>query len=149
MHVRTTVATLLLQEFRRRGLNLIGFTFDGDTRLRAALYELFRDATNGAPAGSTITVDHPIMELFAVHPHADRQMALLAFSDWLHIVFRLRRQLLDAGRRLEIAGMLVSVYALKQMANKQKYRLSKADMDFANKQCYEGILTQMSQLSLA
>ncbi|DBA94583.1 TPA: hypothetical protein ACH3X1_002166 [Trebouxia sp. C0004] len=66
---------------RRRGLNLIGFTFDGDARLRMSLHEMFRDATVGAPVGSTISISHPIIELFAVHPHPDRQMALLAFSD--------------------------------------------------------------------
>ncbi|DBA96163.1 TPA: hypothetical protein ACH3X1_015645 [Trebouxia sp. C0004] len=78
----------MVPAFRRRGLNLIGFTFDGDARLRMSLYEMFRDATVAAPVGSTITISHPIIELFAVHPHPDRQMALLAFSDWLHIAFR-------------------------------------------------------------
>ncbi|DBA89350.1 TPA: hypothetical protein ACH3X1_004144 [Trebouxia sp. C0004] len=135
-----TIWRWIIQAFRRRGLNLIGFTFDGDARLRMSLYEMFRDATVGAPVGSTITISHPIIELFAVHPHPDRQMALLAFSDWLHIVFRLRRQMLEPARRLDIGGMLISLIPLKHMANKQKYRVSKSAMDFADKQCYEGAL---------
>ena len=120
-------------------MNLIGFTFDGDARLRLALYEWFRDSSDKAPDGSTITVSHKIIELFAVHPHPDKMMALLAFSDWLHIVFRLRRQMLEPGRRLEIGGLLVRLFLLKQMANMKKYRISKKDMDFADKQCYEGM----------
>ena len=118
-------------------MNLIGFTFDGDARLRYT--SGFGDSSDKAPDGSTITVSHKIIELFAVHPHPDKMMALLAFSDWLHIVFRLRRQMLEPGRRLEIGGLLVSLFLLKQMANMKKYRISKKDMDFADKQCYEGM----------
>ena len=110
-----------------------------------SLYEMFGDATVGVPIGSTITVSHPIIELFAVHPHPDN--ALLAFSDWLHIVFRLRRQMLEPGRRLDIGGQLISLLPLKHMANKKKYKVSKSAMDFADKQCYEGMLLQSCQLA--
>lgn len=127
-----------MQEFRRRGLRLIGFSFDGDSRLRRAMYDLLRDATIGAPVESMIKIDHPIMELHAVHPFRDKQMAIMCFSDWLHIVFRLRRQMLESGRRLDIGGMLVTLQPLRQMASNQIYRVSKSDMDFANKQCFEG-----------
>lgn len=83
-------------------------------------------------------IAHPIMEIHAVHPHPDKQMAIIGFSDWLHIVFRLRRQLLEPGRRLEIGGMFMTLQPLKKMASQTKYKVSKSDMDFANKQCFEG-----------
>ena len=102
------------------------------------MYDWFRDAIEGAPPNSMITIDHPIMELHAVHPHPSREMALLCFCDWLHIVFRLRRQMLEPKRRLDIGEMLVTLQPLRQMTDKQQYRLSKADMDFADKQCFEG-----------
>ena len=85
----------------------MGFSFDGDNRLCRAMYDLFRDATSGAPAEALLRVNHSIMELYAVHPHPDKQMAITCFSDWLHIVFRLRRQMLEPGCRLDIGGMLV------------------------------------------
>ena len=127
-----------LQEFRRRGLNLVGFSFDGDTPLRRAMYDWFRDATDGAPPNSLIQVNHKIMELYAVHPHPGRQMAILCFCDWLHIVFRLRRQMLEPKRHLDIGELLITLTPLRQMARKKEYRLSLTDMDFANKQCFEG-----------
>lgn len=82
------------------------------------MYDLFRDATSGAPAEALLTVNHSIMELYAV---PDRQMVITCFSDWLHIVFRIRRQMLELGRRLDTGGMLVTLQSLKQMAIKQRY----------------------------
>ena len=65
-------------------------------------------------------------------------MAVVCLSDWLHIVFRLRRQMLEPTRRLDIGGLLVTVVPLQSMADSKLYRLSKLDMDFADKQCFEG-----------
>ena len=95
----------MLQEFKRRGLKFVGFSFDGNTRLRQVLFALMRDATLAAPTGSTFTLAHDLIELHGVYLYPDCAMPLMAFSDWLHIVFRLRRQLLEPARRLEIGGL--------------------------------------------
>lgn len=126
-----------LQELRHRGLNLVGFSFNGDNRLGRAFYDPVRDAASGAPAEALLRVNHSVVTLYAV---PDRQMVIKCFCDWLHIVFRLRRR---PGRRLDIGGMLIKLQPLQQMASKQQYWVSKSDIDFrfskfANKQCFEG-----------
>ena len=105
------------------------------------LFTLLRDATLAAPTGSAFTLAHDMLELHGVYPYPDSRMPLMAYSDWLHIVFRLHRQLLELARRLEIGGLFLTLKPLKEMALAEKYALSLSHMDFGDKQCFEGKLT--------
>lgn len=127
-----------MQEFRLNGLTVIGSSFDGDARARSLLMLCLRDANEGAPPEAVRKLEHPLVELHAVYPHPGRETILLFFPDWLHIVFRLRRQMLEAKRRLDIGGMLVTLLPLTELARDSSHPLSTSALDFADKQNFEG-----------
>ena len=62
----------------------------------------------------------------------------MSTMDWLHIIWRLRRQLLDANRRLDFGGLIISHVEL--VKNKDALDLNDSDLDPANKQSYIGAL---------
>ncbi len=52
------------------------------------------------------------------------------------IIFRLRRQMLELARCLDMGAVLVNITPIKRMALMLKYNVSRSDMDFSNKQCF-------------
>ena len=63
---------------------------------------------------------------------------IMSTMDWLHIIWRQRRQLLDANRRLDFGGLIISHVDL--IKNKDALDLNDSDLDPANKQSYIGAL---------
>ncbi|DBA98326.1 TPA: hypothetical protein ACH3X1_001244 [Trebouxia sp. C0004] len=116
--------------FDLRKLNFVGFSFDGDGRLRLSKKKVFMRCTLDLPDAATVTINHPLMQMRAVHPFKDRRMSLLPFSDWLHIGFRFRTQWLNPNRNWEIGGVVAVDSHLKQ----KDFKVTNADLNYRNSQ---------------
>lgn len=86
------------------------------------------------PDAATITINHPLIQMRAVHSFKDRRMSLLPFTDWLHIGFRFRTQWLNPNRNWEIGGVVAVTSHLRQKG----FKVTNADLDYRNKQSYGG-----------
>lgn len=127
-----------MQDFRERGLRLIGHTFDGEPRMRKVALTVFGPPPDAA-AESGLRLEHPLIQTAAIRvsaPGSTEGMGILAIGDWLHICWRLRNLGLDPKRRLDIGGALVELEGLDMF--KAELNLSSDDLDPSNKQSYIG-----------
>lgn len=124
-----------MHEVDIRKLNCVVHTFDGDNRLRASWKFFFMRCTENMPDQASITVEHPLMQIRAVHPFKDKRLCLLPCSDWLHIGFRFRVQWLIPRKKWDIGGLScpISPFRAKGM------QISDADLDHRNKQSFGGM----------
>ena len=86
-----------------QGVQLVGHSGDGASPFRStSLLYMLRKAhpTEHAilPTMNAITFNHPLVQL--ILPCMNNDHPIFAAPDWLHILFRLRRQFLDPKRRL-------------------------------------------------
>lgn len=65
-------------------------------------------------------------------------MHVLAFIDWLHVAWRIRTQFLSPLKRLDFGGFLINPGIVRQL--KGELGLNDDDLNFSNKQSYEGAL---------
>lgn len=126
-----------VQECADRGLVLVSHTFDGNSRLRKVTLDYFLRAANAkdAPAGATEGIDHPLIQMKAVHSVPGSSLWVMPFSNWLHQGFRLRTQLLHAKKTWSIGNMIITPSHLSKRAHAS---ISAADLDHSNKQSFEG-----------
>ncbi|GAX84874.1 hypothetical protein CEUSTIGMA_g12295.t1 [Chlamydomonas eustigma] len=148
------------QEFQSRGIKLVGHTHDGDRRLVNLGHELCRLAPIENAAQQTlpttiscappptslvprrpapITLDHAIItyQIFYQNAGPCSFIPIMDIIDWLHTGWRIKNQLLQPTRRLDLGGLLISPSYLYK--NKELLGLSDADLDPSNKQDMRGM----------
>ncbi|KAK9841255.1 hypothetical protein WJX74_002633 [Apatococcus lobatus] len=124
------------------GVKLLGHCSDGDARLRRADLHLLHWRMDGLDA---LSIEHALVQLAA--PKVDMSMAApfcfkIATQDWLHIVWRLRVQLLQARRSLQIGSLLISATALTRLQKQCKagVKLLYSDLNSKDKQNLDACL---------
>lgn len=86
-----------------------------------------------------IEIDHPllILKLYDQAGDVSKPFFIMDICDWLHVAWRIKQQLLQPSRQLDIGGLLISPSFLKKAM--YQLGLTDADLDPANKQDLAGM----------
>jgi hypothetical protein len=129
-----------------KGINMVGHSGDGAAPFRSATLKHLLRAAATTPKDKCIRVPHFLVQL--VLPNITFRNAvprpLVIAPDFLHIMFRLRRQFLDPKRILVLFRLVCSPVKLITYENLKgelsSLGLRAGDMDFHDKQNFEGCL---------
>ena len=125
-------------EFEKNDLLTIGHVSDGDARLRAADFFLMRELGNGKGAGEWLErrhsgLDHALLNFLKVGITSEGHWKL-GFQDYMHLLWRWRRHLLDPKRQLHIGpGLVVNWRHLEGCPH-----LRGGDLRYSDKQNWNG-----------
>ena len=119
--------------FKDYGLRLIGHVSDGDSRLRLCDFLLLLVSNKDDWCSSSKQIQHWLMEMFHTATTLEGH-SLLPFQDWMHLLWRWRRQLLDPGKIWHVGPGLAAGQSFLAGAP----HLNDKDLDYHEKQHWEG-----------
>ena len=125
-------------EFEANDLLTIGNVSDGDARLRAADFFLMRELGNGKGAGDWLErrhsgIDHVLLNFLKIGITKEGHWKL-GFQDYMHLLWRWRRHLLDPKRQMHVGpGFVVNWRHLEGCPH-----LRGGDLRYSDKQNWNG-----------
>lgn len=118
----------------RRRLKLIGHVSDGDARVRLCDFLMNMAGNSGDWVASAKQLPGWMLDLFHI-PTTVEGHSVLAYQDWMHLLWRWRRQLLDPATIWHLGPGLVATPAhLSDVPH-----LNSKDLDYHEKQHWEGV----------
>jgi hypothetical protein len=130
-----------------RGVNMVGHSGDGAPPFRSATLQHLLRETGTTHGDRCISIQHFLIQMVLPYMSFSREQIprpLAIASDFLHILFRLRRQFLDPARILVLFRLVCSPIKLITYENVKgrvhSLGLRAGDMDFHDKQNFNACL---------